>query len=150
MPQITIGSGGGNVEAGAYVATLDRVDGPREITLKDGSVMDILEWRFVLPNGEAVKGTTSTASGPRSKLYGWLMALNSGKAPKINETLELNDYRGRRVVITIAIKDDGWPKITDVGPLPVEEQQRDFAAATGAPVREPVAAAAAATDDLDF
>lgn len=151
MPQITIGTGGGNAEAGAYTATLDRVDGPREITLKDGSVMDILEWRFILPNGEAVKGTTSMASGPRSKLYAWLMALNNGKAPKINDTLELNDFRGRRVVITIEIKADGWPKIANVGPLPVEDQQRDFAAVTGTPVREHIGATLAPqADELDF
>lgn len=171
MPQITIGSGGGNAEAGTYVATLDRVDGPREITTKDGSVMDIFEWHFVLSNGETVKGTTSTASGPRSKLYGWLMALNNGKAPKINDLVELNDFRGRRVSITIEIKADGWPKIVTVSAIPLEVQQQQFAGATGAPIKKsgtpalqplqpiagksdvvvsPLRAVAAAEDDLGF
>lgn len=131
MPQITIGT---NAEAGVYFATLKRVSEPYEKTWPDGSVNDQMDWEWLLPTGETLKESTSTATGPRSKTYERLVALNNGRAPLAGQRIELNDYLGRRAILTLTIKENGWPKITNVGAVPLEQQQQDFAAATGAPV----------------
>lgn len=149
MPQITIGP---NAEAGVYVGTLQKVSDPYEKEWNDGTKSMQLDWSWVLPNGEPVRESTSVATGPKSKLFMRMAALNGGKGPRIGEAVELNDYVGKRAILTIEINANGYPKIVNVGAIPAEMLQRDFAAATGAPVREPVAvpAGAAPVDDLDF
>lgn len=137
MPEITIGGDGGNADAGVYIGTLQAVTGPRPITLQDGSQMEVLEWRFVLPSGEPVRGTTSLASGPRSKMFKWITALNNGRSPAMKSKLNTDELIGRQAVITVEIKGDGWPKIADVGPVPEALLQQQFVQATGLPSQQP-------------
>lgn len=131
MPQITIGP---NAEAGVYIGTLVKVGDPYDKTWADGTTNQQMDWAWLLPNGEPVRESTSTATGVKSKTYERLVALRGGKAPSVGERIELNDYAGYRAILTIEINANGYPKVKSVGAIPTEMLQQSFAAATGAPV----------------
>ncbi len=139
MPEITIGSGGGNAEAGVYVLTLKSVGEPHMVTMPEnspfgsGDIM-MMDWVWTLPNGEDVRESTTMASGPKSKFFARVVALNNGRAPMLGEKVNTDNYIGRRVIGTITIKESGYPKIVSVSAMPLEMQQQAFAQATGAPV----------------
>lgn len=133
--RISRGAASSDVDAGVYEVVLAAVDGPKTIypaNAPEGT--DILDWRFALDDGREVQGTTSTASGPRSKMFGWLTALNSGKSPEVDDEIDTDDLIGRKAIATIEISPGGWPRIANLGAIPVAAQQRRFAAETGAPV----------------
>lgn len=168
MPQITIKRGGpsNDVEDGVYPMTLTAVTGPKTIypaNAPDGT--DIFEWEFTLEDGTPFQGTTSTASGPKSKMYGWITALRGGKPPEVDEQIELESLVGRQVLGTIGHNDGGWPRIDQLTAIPASMLQQRFAATTGTPTRTPTATrpaaqrprptaavpvATAAGDDLPF
>jgi len=136
--RISRGATNADVDAGVYEVTLSGVDGPKTIypaNAPEGT--DILDWRFVLDDGREVAGTTSTASGPRSKMYGWLTALNSGRAPEVDDEIDTDELIGRRAIATIEISPSGWPRIANLGAIPVATQQQRFAQSTGAPTQQP-------------
>lgn len=143
MPNITIRQGGGpDVDDGVYPVILVEVNGPKRIfpanppdNSPDGGV-DILEWTFAIDDeaGDVtVKDSTSVATSPKSKMYGWLTAL-LGKAPEINATFDTDTLLGRRALATIGHR-DGWPRVTQLTAMPVGGLQQSFARATGAPTR---------------
>lgn len=134
--KISRGPGSADIDAGVYEVTLAAVDGPKTIypaNAPEGT--EVLDWRFVIDDGSEVSGTTSTASGPRSKMYGWLTALNSGKPPEIDDEIDTDTLIGRRAIATIEISPSGWPRIANLGAIPVQTQQKRFAQTTGAPVQ---------------
>lgn len=134
MPTIRIGAG--NIEPGAYEVTLQHVSQPKTIyPQNDPDGVEILEWTFVLDDGQQLTDSTSMNSGPRSKMYGWLTALNSGKAPSTDEDIDTDDLIGRRVIANVTLSEKGWPKIGSLSAIPVSVQQKRFAQATQAPTR---------------
>ena len=91
-------------EDGAYPATLVAVEGPRTITPKDGrEPFELMEWTFAVEGApdEAclVWASTSTATGPRSRAYGYLTGLLGGKAPAVGQAFEAQDLVGRMAMI---------------------------------------------------
>jgi hypothetical protein len=173
MPFIEVSSGGSSLPDGAYPVQLSDIRGPKTVTAQRGpnagSDIDLLDWVFHVAapgtphDGEEIVGSTSTASGPRSKLYAWLTALMNGVAPAPGTRFEKDQLIGRLAVATIQKDQDGWPRLTNLSAMPVANQQAAFAASTGAPVAPQPAAAAApvsvapaaapaavATDDLPF
>jgi hypothetical protein len=134
--KISRGAGSADIDAGVYEVTLAAVEGPKTIypaNAPEGT--NVLDWRFVLDDGSEVSGTTSESSGPRSKMYSWLTALNSGKPPEIDDEIDLDTLVGRRAIATIEISSTGWPRIANLGAIPVQAQQKRFAQTTGAPVQ---------------
>ena len=94
--KISRGPGSADIAAGVYEVTLAAVEGPKTIypaNAPEGT--DVLDWRFVLDDGSEVSGTTSTSSGPRSKMYAWLTALNSGRAPEIDDEIDTDSLVGQ-------------------------------------------------------
>jgi hypothetical protein len=93
MPLITINSGG-DIPEGVYPVILAGIEGPKKITARQGpnagEEFEIFSWKFVILDGKykdtEIEATTSTATGPRSKLYGFLTALYNGTPPKVNTT----------------------------------------------------------------
>jgi hypothetical protein len=148
MAFITVGSGGSDIPAGVYPVTLTGIEGPKTITPRSGpnagQDVDIYSWNFVVDEGEweneEIEATTSTASGPRSKMYAFLTALFGGQAPPPRTSLEISDLTGRRALATIELV-DGWPRIVNLGAMPQAMLSQRFAAATGAPAQQPAAAA---------
>jgi hypothetical protein len=81
-----------------------------------------MEWTFAVEGApdEAclVWASTSTATGPRSRAYGYLTGLLGGKAPAVGQAFEAQDLVGRMAMITIRRDEEGWTKVENVGALP--------------------------------
>lgn len=175
-PFITIKAGGPDIPAGTYPVILTAINGPKTVTAqrgpKAGQDIDLLDWVFAINapgkqyDGQEIEATTSTASGPRSKMYGYLTALFNGVAPAVGTALSRDQLIGRQALATIQKNDEGWLQITNLGAIPASMLQQQFAQATDAPVaangspapaaanpaplRETVAAGSAKSDDLPF
>jgi len=157
MPLFEVKAGGPDIPDGVYPVTLVDITGPKVIVAQKGpnagEEFSIFEWLFAVDDGPyentEIPDSTSTSSGPKSKLYGWVTALLNGVPPAVGTKFETTDLKGRRAYATIRRENAGdWPKITNLGAMPVTAQQQGFAKATGAAVAPegapaPVAAATA-------
>lgn len=146
MPLITVKPSGPppekDVEDGSYVVILTELKGPKRIypdnAGPDGT--DIFEWTFAIDDEEGnreIQDNSSTASSPKSKMYGWLTALMDGKPPVMGTGFEAKDLVGRRALATIGHNEGGWPKVTNLTAIPKQLLQQKFAQATGAPTQAP-------------
>ena len=78
MAKIKIGRGGLDLPEGAYPATwLDFEECEPTVNSRSGRTW--FKWTFVIANGtadgQALTATSSNATGPKSKAYGWFRAL---------------------------------------------------------------------------
>lgn len=119
MPFITVGAGASDVEAGTYPATLIAVNEkmiPSKFTDDPSGLAPSWEWVFSLDGGEEVNGLTSTYVTPKSRAFGYLVAL-MGKDKVINGAgFELSDLIGRKALVVVEINDGGWPRVVGVMP----------------------------------
>lgn len=156
QPFIQVSSGGGSdIPDGVYPVILVDIKGPKTVTAqrgpKAGQDIDLLDWQFAVDmpdqplDGTEIEASTSTASGPRSKMYAYLTALMNGVAPAIGTGFAKTQLIGRRALATIQRDADGWARIVNLGALPLAMQQERFAQATGAPVKAKGAPAPAAS-----
>lgn len=156
MALITVNKGGVEIEPGVYQVILSNVErktivpnsGPNA-----GEEVEIFDWKFAIESGDfegtEINVSSSTRSGPRSKLYGFLVALFGGASPPAGTELEEGDLVGRSALATIEMTDSGWPKIVNLGAIPKGFNNKP----TAAPVAQPVMAAAkpaAKNDSLPF
>lgn len=129
MPFIEVKSGAGVPEGwkdGVYPVILSDIVGPKTVTAqrgpKAGQEIDLFDWQFVIEAGPfentGIAASTSTASGPRSKMYAFLTALFGGAAPPVGTKLEKEQIVGRSALATIQLDDDGWLRITNLGAMP--------------------------------
>lgn len=152
MPLITINSGA-DIPEGVYPVILAGIEGPKTITARKGpnagQDFEIFSWKFVILDGKyqdtEIEATSSTSSGPRSKLYGFLTALYNGTPPKVGAEFDASDLTGRMALATIQPDPDGWPRIVNLGAVPAGMLGQQVATATGAPVSGPVTATNFAT-----
>lgn len=111
------------IEDGTYPAVLESVQ-----VKTGGTYGDFRVWSFLVEY-KAADGTTkvnsldartSTHTGPKSKSYGWLTAINQA-APKAGETVEAPT--GKRCLVVVTHNDKGFPQIEQVIPFvePVQE-----------------------------
>jgi hypothetical protein len=160
QPLITINRGGQdipeNFEPGPYIVVLTQLNGPKTVTAqkgpKAGQDIDLFDWIFNIFDGPheglEVQASSSTASGPKSKLYSYITALSGGRAPAVGTAFNRDDLVGKLALATISINDGGWLVIDNLSAVPASILAGKVAAATGAPVTAegapaPVAAAAA-------
>jgi hypothetical protein len=156
---ITVSSGAPqtDIEPGTYEATLTEISEPRTIFPQTGpnagKEVSLRDWTFALEDGTEIRGSASTASGPKSKTYAWLTALLGGTPPVIGQSYPRSQLIGRECLVTVAIDEGGWAKIVNLSarpkartPEPVASPQppRRAAARPVAPV------AAGIADDLPF
>jgi hypothetical protein len=161
MSFIEVKSGGTNPDLadGVYPVILTEISDPRTVTAQRGpnagEDFTLIDWKFAVlegpGEGAVVEASTSTASGPKSKLYGYLTALFGGVKPPVGTKLEKTDLVGRIALATIARDEEGWTRITNLGAMPasfaVQTQQAAPAAAVAA-VAAPQAAPAPALPGL--
>lgn len=152
--QITVKSGAPvDIDPGVYEVTLTALEGPRTIYPQTGpnagKEVEVLDWTFHTDDDQEIGGTTSTASGPKSKLYAWLTALLGGTPPAVGTTFAPEQLLGRQAVATISVSEAGWPKIENLSAVPTKRGAR-AAAPVAAPVAPAPAPAATADDDLPF
>lgn len=140
---ITISAGAPQVEPGVYLATLTSISEPRTVTAQRGpnagQEVDLRDWEFTLEDGTPVRGSTSTSSGPKSKMFSWITALMGGVPPAVNTTISFTQLVGREVHITVEQDPDGWARIANVSAKPKSLAK---------PIAQPVAAAP--QEDLPF
>jgi len=161
MPFVTIGGGGSSsIEDGVYTIVVTEISDPKTVIVRaTGDEIDLIDWTFAIVDGEYADSTitesTSTASGPKSKMYGWLSAL-LGARPDAGQTFEKSDVIGRMGLATIARKEDGgWPKIVNLSALPKSMRVAPAPAAAPQSVRSSAAPlkglpVAAQADSLPF
>lgn len=123
MPFIEIKAGASSdIQPGVYAVTLTEISDPRTVTAQRGpnagKDIDLIDWTFVTDDGATIDGSTSTASGPKSKMYAYLTALFGGIAPPIGTQLEKDQLVGRMALATIQLDEGGWPRIVNLGALP--------------------------------
>lgn len=165
MPLFTINQGGPDIPDGVYSVILTGIAGPKTVMAKRGpkagQEIDLYDWDFAVDEGDfentEIQSSTSSASGTRSKMYAYITALLGGKAPAVGTSFEVGDLVGRRALATIRKDETGWPRIENLGALPVSMRlpvgPTAPAVAQAAEVRQPVSVAAApatVSDDLPF
>lgn len=142
MTTITVTGGGPDIEPGVYLCVLTKVEGPKSISPQRGpnagQTINIFDWTFEVFEGPyagtELRGTTSAATGPRSKMYGWLTALLGGQPPVEGTQFNENDLTGRLALATIMRDEGGWPRIETLSALPAHMQAGTvFANAMGVP-----------------
>lgn len=128
-PFITVSKGGPteDIADGVYIVTLVDIKGPKTVTARRGvnagKDVELLDWEFAVDDGGPMAGymisaSSSTASGPKSKLYAFLTALFGGQAPAVGMSFEKPNLVGRRALATIQHDDGGYPIIANLGALP--------------------------------
>lgn len=99
---------------GVYAATLT---GFKPFSYTDpatGEERNLVEWQFATEDGTEVSGTTTTATGPKSKAFRWLVALAGAKAVQPGAHFNPDDLIGREAQLVIGANKNGWPKVDDV------------------------------------
>jgi hypothetical protein len=146
VPLFEVKAGGPDIPDGVYSVIVVDITGPHTRTAQNGpnagETYTAFDWTFAIDDGPyegtVLQENSSTASGPRSKLYKWLTALLNGQRPQVGAKFEVTDLRGRRAFATVQRETpDAWPKIVNLGAMPIANLQQGFATATGAPVQAP-------------
>ena len=110
-----------DIPVGVYLATLTGMR-QTEFTTPDGEDRKLLIWQFAadLGTGEMaeVEGVSSMATGPKSKAYGWLVALLGAEQVKPHASFRARELIGREVQVTIGPDKQGWPKVQDLTAMP--------------------------------
>lgn len=138
---------------GVYQVGLVEISDPYDFTpqtgINAGKLQHRIAWLFAVEggdhDGELIEHRTSTATGPKSGMYGLLTALFNGTPPPIGTKLEKNQLVGRSVLMTLA-QEGEYLNVTNVSALPPQMQSQRFAQATGAPTSGTPAPAPAAAE----
>jgi len=147
---ITVTRGGpsadNDIPDGVYPLRLIELSDPRPVDAtrgpNAGKTINLIDWSWTVdwPNHpldtRIVESSTSTASGPKSKMYAYLTALFGGTPPPVGTQLRKVDLVGRAVYGTVNHDEDGWVRLANVSAIP--------AAVPAVPVVLPVAAPVAA------
>ena len=119
---ITAGAPQVDIEPGTYEVTLIDISEPRTILPQSGpnagKEVQLRDWTFALEDGTEIRGSASTASGPKSKTYAWLTALLGGTPPVVGQSYPRSQLIGREALATIVIDEGGWPKIANLSARP--------------------------------
>ncbi len=142
MPFVTVKQGGIEIPDGVYSVILTAISEPKTVQVsrgpKAGTEMDLLDWTFAVDGGEhegvEISTSTSMASGPKSKLFGYLTALLGGKPPVVGQSFEKTDLVGRLALATIRRDESGWPRIENLSAVPATLLKPKATAPAAAPV----------------
>jgi len=82
-----------------------------------GEVIPKLRWLWVTEDGTSIEGSTSLATGPRSKMRAWMAAIgvDLGKPGKV----VLRDLIGREALVNVELNESGYVSIASIVALPV-------------------------------
>lgn len=159
MPLFEVKAGGVEIPDGVYPVVLTQITGPKLVTAQQGpnagKEIELFDWTYAIDapgtpeDGTEITASTSTASGPKSKMFSWLTALMGGRPPVVGTKFETTDLVGRAALATIRTGESGWPKLENLGAMPAAMLGSRVAAATGAPTNQPVAGGVG-SDDLPF
>jgi hypothetical protein len=154
---MTVG-GSSDIDAGTYPGTLIAINEKRiasKFSTSPDGMDDAWEWVFSLEDGTEVNGLTSTFLTPKSRAFGYLVALVGKEKVTSGAGFELSDLIGKTALVSVEINDAGWPRIVSVMPPIGGRKAAAAPAATQAAFDAVIAPAAAAPvaqveDDLPF
>lgn len=168
---IVIGAGGpppeDDVADGTYPLILTEIGEWRPVTIRQGDragqQTHLRDWTFRVNatgnqyDGRTVRSSASAASGPKSKQFGFIVALNGGKEPAVGQKFDVDELVGRMALGKVYHDDGNYPKVDTLIAMPVQALQGQFQQATtaapapAAPLRESVAGTdGKPADDLPF
>lgn len=107
---------GSPVKAGTYDARLKALV-PFDAQY-EGEERHLIKWVFQVAVDEGIEeleGVTSRATGPKSKMRGWVASL-LGRQPDGGERLGGLGLVGKPCMVVIALDDGGYPKVDAVLP----------------------------------
>lgn len=143
-----------DIADGVYQFMVTTISDPKTVTARRGKNagkdIDLIDWTFHVNqtgnpfDGRELVESTSTASGPKSKMYAWLTALLGGVAPAIGMKIQKSDLLGRQAFGTVVHDEGGWPRLQQLAAIPPHLLGQQIAQATGAPVQQPGSPAPAA------
>ena len=143
---ITAGSPQLDIAPGVYEVTLTEISETRTIFPQTGpnagKEVTLRDWTFALEDGTEIRGSASTASGPKSKTFAWLTALLGGTPPQVGQSYPRSQLVGREALATITIDEGGWAKIANLSARPKARTVAPAAAPVAAAVTAPVTVAA--------
>lgn len=115
---------GGDIQPGTFVCTLTKLErfdivSNGEFETPAGEVINKLRWTFTTDTGVEIEGSTSLATGPRSKMRAWMtgIGVDISKPAK----LRFADLVGREAMVTVTIGETGFAGISSVVPMPTRK-----------------------------
>jgi len=112
---------GGDIQPGTYLCVLTglerfEITSNGEFETPAGEIIPKLRWLFATDDGLQIEGSTSMATGPRSKMRAWMtgIGVDISKPAK----LKLGDLVGREAMVTVALNESGYAAISSVVPAP--------------------------------
>jgi hypothetical protein len=111
---------GGDIEPGTYpciLTGLERIEITSDGTYQpEGEIVPLLRWTWTTDDNLVIEGTTSFATGPRSKMRAWMagIGIDIGKPHK----LRLADLLGRDALVSVILNDSGFATIQSIVAAP--------------------------------
>jgi hypothetical protein len=149
MPLITVSAGTPAIPAGTYPATLVGIR-PKSLVTKfstDGKEQDFLEWTWLVeaPDKDVeINSLTSTATGPKSRIFEYLLALLGTPKVDVGAGFDEGDLVGKKVLVSTTVTEDGFAKIDQIVAAPRGRQTTKPVETVKAPATDEP------TDDLPF
>lgn len=149
MPLITVSAGTPAIPAGSYPATLVGI-APKRLVTKfsvNGEEQDFLEWAWLVEGPETdveIRSLTSLATGPKSRIFEYLLALVGPQKAAVGAGFDENDLVGKKVMVSTIVDDGGFSKIDKIVAAPRARTAPAASAPVQAPTPQPT------DDDLPF
>jgi hypothetical protein len=112
---------GGDIQPGTYLCVLSNLErfdivSNGEYETPAGESIPKLRWTFATDEGLMIEGSTSLATGPRSKMRAWMtgIGVDISKPAK----LKLSSLIGREAMVTVTLNENGYAGISSVVPAP--------------------------------
>jgi len=107
---------GGDIEPGTYLCTLiglERIEITSDGKYQpEGEIVPLLRWTWATEEGVSIEGTTSFATGPRSKMRAWMAGIGIDISRPMH--LKLPDLLGRMALVNVALNETGYASIASV------------------------------------
>jgi len=118
---------GGDVTPGTYPCTLIELErfeiiSTGEFDTPAGEAIPKLRWLWATEDGTTIEGSTSLATGPRSKMRAWMAALDVDLAKPA--TIKLSSLIGREALVNVALNESGYAAIASIVAVPAKPKTR--------------------------
>jgi hypothetical protein len=118
---------GGDVTPGTYQCTLIELErfeiiSTGEFDTPAGEAIPKLRWLWATEDGTTIEGSTSLATGPRSKMRAWMAAIGVDLSKP--GTVKLSSLIGREALVNVSLNEQGYAAIASIVAVPAKPQRR--------------------------
>ena len=116
---------GGDIEPGTYLCTLIELErftiiSTGEFDTPAGEEIPKLRWVWATEDGTSIEGSTSLATGPRSKMRAWMAAIGIDLAKPAD--IKLRDLVGREAMVNVSLNENGYAGIASIVAVPAKRK----------------------------